>query len=234
MSGQYYHKIASYNDDVRTATFPRLINQDWNTDNVNFRVTFRPKVPNCVGTLALITRYDFIRTTIDGRWQVFPDGEPLDQLQTGVITKHVITESINWSPLARLYFQADIAYVLDQTDTPASSINLIPNTSPTVVNFRNDYYTLTGAAGYILNDKTEVHADYTFYRADDYFNNSAVSLPYGMGASEHTASVSMSRDITKNVRLLLKYTYYNYTDTTIGGHNNYQAHSIFSSLLFRF
>ena len=95
-----------------------------------------------------------------------------------------------------------------------------------MVNFRNDYYTLTAAAGYILNDKTEVHADYTFYRADDYFNNSGVGLPYGMGASEHTASVSMSRDLTKSVRLLLKYTYYNYTDTTIGGRNNYQAHSI--------
>ena len=145
LSGQYYHKIASYNDDIRTASFPRLINQDWNTDDVNFRVTFRPKIPACLGTLALITRYDFVRTTIDGRWEVFSDGEPLDELQTGVINKHVITESINWNPLARFYLQADVSYVLDQTDTPASSINLIPNTSPTVVNFRNDYYTLTAS-----------------------------------------------------------------------------------------
>ena len=234
LSAQYYHKIASYGDDIRTASFPRLIDQDWNTDDVNVRMTFRPKIPTYLGTLSLVTRYDFVRTAIDGQWEIFSDGELLDEQQTGVITKHVITESINWSPLARLYLQTDISYVLDQTDTPASSINLIPNTSPTVVNFRNDYWTVTAAAGYILDDKTDLHAEYTFYRANDYFNNSGVGLPYGMGASEHTASASMSRHLTKQVRLLLSYTYYNYTDATIGGHNNYQAHSIFSSLLFRF
>jgi hypothetical protein len=234
LSAQYYHKIASYGDDITTASFPRLIDQDWNTDDVNVRMTFRPKIPPYLGTLSLVTRYDFVRMTIDGRWEIFSDGELLDEQQTGVITKHVITESINWSPLARLYLQTDISYVLDETDTPASSINLMPNTSPTVVNFRNDYWTLTADAGYVLDDKTDLHAGYTFYRANDYFNNSGVGLPYGMGASEHTASVSMSRQLTKQVRLLLKYTYFNYTDATIGGHNNYEAHSIFSSLLFRF
>ncbi len=33
---------------------------------------------------------------------------------------------------------------------------------------------------------------------------------------------------------LLSYTYFDYTDETSGGHNNYRAHSIFSSLQFRF
>ena len=45
---------------------------------------------------------------------------------------------------------------------------------------------------------------------------------------------TLTRQLTKQVRLLLKYTYFNYTDQTSGGHNNYQAHSIFSSLQFRF
>jgi hypothetical protein len=234
VSGQYYHKIASYGDDIISASFPRLIDQDWNTDDVNVRITFRPKIPTCLGTLSLVTRYDFVRTTIDGRWEIFSDGELLDEQQTGVITKHVISESINWSPLARFYLQTDISYVLDQTDTPASGINLIPNTSPTVLDFKNDYWTLTAATGYILDDKTDLHAEYTFYRANDYFNNSSVGLPYGMSASEHTASASLSRQLRKNVRLLLKYTYYNYTDETFGGHNNYEGHSIFSSLQFRF
>jgi hypothetical protein len=40
-SGQYYHKIASYGDDITTASFPRLINQDWNTDDVNVRMIAR-------------------------------------------------------------------------------------------------------------------------------------------------------------------------------------------------
>ena len=37
-----------------------------------------------------------------------------------------------------------------------------------------------------------------------------------------------------NMRLMLKYGYFNYRDVTSGGHNNYQAHSLFSSLQIRF
>jgi hypothetical protein len=234
LSGQYYHKIASYNEDIATASFPRLINQDWNTDDVNVRITFRPKIPTCLGTLALVTRYDFDRTSIDGQWEVFSDGELLAELQTGVITKHVITESINWSPLARFYLQANCSYTFNQTDTPASSINLVPQTSPTVVNFRNDYWTVTSGAGYIIDDKTDFYADYSFYCANDHFKNAVVAVPYGMGATEHTVSATITRQLTKNMRLLMKYGYFNYRDSTFGGHNNYDAHLLFSSLQIRF
>lgn len=234
LSGQYYHKIESYNGDVITAQFPRLINQDWNTDDLNVRITFRPKIPTWLGALSLVTRYDFEQTSIDGQWEVFSDGELLAELQTGEIKKHVITESINWNPLARFYLQANVSYTLNQTDTPANNIDLVPNTSPTVVNFRNDYWTATTGVGYIINDKTDFYGDFSFYCANDYFKNPAVAVPYGMGATEYTASASITRQLTKNTRLLLRYGYYNYRDVTSGGHNNYQAHSLYSGLQLRF
>jgi hypothetical protein len=233
LSAQYYHQIASYdNDDLFNSQDQRLIGQDWNTDDANVRITFRPAVPKALGTLSFVTRYDFMRTEIDAQWAT--DGVPSGAGQTGITTKHMISEAINWNPLARLYLQADVSYVLNQTDTPASQINLIPNTSPTVVDFRNDYWMVTVGGGYIINDKTDLHAQYTFYRANDYFKNSAVAVPYGMGATEHTASATLTRQLTKQVRLLLSYTYFDYTDETLGGHDNYRAHSIFSSLQFRF
>jgi len=101
------------------------------------------------------------------------------------------------------------------------------------VNFRNDYWTVSTGAGYLIDDKTDFHVDYSFYRANDYFNNSGVAVPYGMGATEHTVG-AISRQLTKRIRLSLKYTYFNYVDETFGGHNNFEAHSIFSSLQFRF
>jgi hypothetical protein len=234
LSGQYYHKIASYDEDIITASFPRLINQDWNTDDFNVRITFRPKVPACLGTLALVTRYDFQHIAIDGQWEVFSDGELLAELQTGEIKRHVITESINWNPLARFYLQANVSYTLNQTDTPANNIELVPGGGATVVNFRNDYWTVTSGAGYIIDDKTDFYTDFSFYCANDHFNNAAVAVPYGMGATEYTASATITRQLTKQMRLLLKYGYFNYRDSTFGGHNNYEAHSIYSSLQFRF
>lgn len=234
LSGQYYHKIASYSNDIITAQFPRLIDQDWNVDDLNVRITFRPKIPARLGALSLITRYDFVHTSIDGQWEVFSDGELLAELQTGEIKKHVVTESINWNPLARFYLQANVSYTLNQTDTPASSINLDPQTSPTVVNFRNDYWTVTSGFGYIIDDKTEFYADYSFYRANDYFKNAVVAVPYGSGATEHAAAATITRQLNKNMRLLLKYGYFDYSDVLSGGHNNYRAHSLYSGLQVRF
>jgi hypothetical protein len=234
LSGQYYHKISSYSEDIITAQFPRLIDQDWNVDDFNVRITYRPKIPACLGTLALVTRYDFVHTSIDGQWAVFSDGELLAELESGEIKQHVITESINWNPLARFYLQANVSYTLNQTDTPANNIDLAPQTSPTVTNFRNDYWTITSSFGYIIDDKTDFYADYSFYCANDHFKNAVVAVPYGLGGTEHAASGTLTRQLTKNMRLLLRYSYFNYRDETSGGHNNYRAHSLYSGLQVRF
>lgn len=234
LAGQYYHRIASYSEDIITAQFPRLINQDWNIDDFNIRITFRPKIPASLGTLAMVTRYDFVHTTIDGQWEVFSDGELLNEEQTGVIKKHVISEALTWNPLARFYLQANFSYVLNQTDTPANNIELVPNAGATVVNFRNDYWTVTSGIGYIINDKTNFYSDFSFYCANDHFKNATVAVPYGLGATEYTASATLTRQLTKQTRLLLRYGYFNYRDVTSGGHNNYRAHSLYSSLQVQF
>jgi len=234
LSAQYYHKIASYDNDINSAIHQRLVGQDWNTDDLNVRITCRPKIPACLGTLALVTRYDFVHTTIDSQWAVFSEGEFLNEEESGVIKQHVISESLTWNPLARFYLQANLSYVLNQTDTPANNIDLVPNTSPTVVNFRNDYWTVTSGIGYLIDDKTDFYGDFSFYCANDYFKNPAVAVPYGLGATEYTASATITRQLTKQMRLLLRYGYYNYRDVTSGGHNNYQAHSLYSGLQVRF
>jgi hypothetical protein len=82
-----------------------------------------------MGTLALVTRYDFVHTSIDGQWEVFSDGELLAELQTGEIKKHVISESLTWNPLARFYLQ-EIFPRFQPNRYASSSINLDPQTSP--------------------------------------------------------------------------------------------------------
>jgi hypothetical protein len=232
LAGQYFHRIASYDEDIITADFPRLVSQDWNVDDFNIRMTFRPKIPACMGSMSLVTRYDFVHTSIDGQW--YFDGDTFAEQQTGEIKKHVISESLTWNPLARFFLQANFSYVFNQTDTPANNIEFIPNEGPTVVNFRNDYWTVTSGIGYIIDDKTDFYADYYFYCANDYYKNAFVAVPYGEGATEHAVTATVTRRLTKNTRLLFKYGYYNYRDVTSGGHNNYQAHSLFSSLQVRF
>ena len=102
-AGQYFHRIASYDENILSAQFPRLINQDWNVDDFNIRMTFRPKLPACMGTLALVTRYDFVHTSIDSQWGIFPQDDFLAELQSGEIKKHVISEVAELESSAALF-----------------------------------------------------------------------------------------------------------------------------------
>lgn len=234
-SGEYYYKAAEYDNHFENdfGGGQRLQNQDWSTNDFNIRMTYRPNIPAPLGTLSATTRYDYMQTLISGMWSLDGLGTRLDEEHTALITSHVIGETLTWSPLARLYLQGTLSYVLDETKTPASNI-IITSNEPTVLNFQNDYWTVTGGAGFIIDNKTDFHADYMYYRANDYVNNILASLPYGEGVKEHTVSASVSRQLTPNIRLMFRYAFFHYTDETYGGHNDYNAHSFFSSLQYRF
>jgi hypothetical protein len=88
--------------------------------------------------------------------------------------------------------------------------------------------------GWAVDDKTDLHADYNYYSADNYEGTSIVGMPYGMGATQQSVGASVSREIMRNVRVKLQYGYFRYRDDTSGGHNNYDAHTVFSSLQFHF
>src|SRR5262249_25575253 len=149
---------------------------------------------------------------------------------SGLITNHVISESATWNPCARFYLQAIGSYVLNQTETPASKINLIatgatPYNSPTIVDFRNDYCTVGGAPGFVVDEFTGLSAVYTSSCANDPFKNTRVGMPYGLGAREPTVSAPAARQFTKQIRLTLHNRFLDYRESIFGGHNNYVAHS---------
>lgn len=229
--GQYYHKIRANDYDHRTDStenappsgnrYPAfLTGQDFETDDANFRVTWRP-----LSSLSFITRYDYQLSTIDS------SAPSLATVEAAEMTSHIISESVSWSPLARLYLQGSINYVWDKTDSPAATATGSTNL---VLNSKNNYWNASFNTGYALNDKTDLQAQYAYYRADDYEDNSRYSQPYGAGAEEHGVTAAIIRRIRANLIWTIKYGFFNNRDETSGGHNNYDAHLVYSSLRYRF
>ncbi len=231
MAWQYYHKMRNNDYDhsnvVRPAAvlpkdYPGFINEnDFDTDDVNFRITLRP-----LNNLTFVSRYDFQLSTIDVQDASLP------QIQSARTTTHIFGESVTWNPLARLYLQGTISYILDKTETPADGLtgaqaNLVDPS-------RNDYWNASVTAGYALDDKTDLQTSYFYYRSDDSYDNSAVSVPYGASAQEHGVTVGLIRRISPRVRWTLKYGFFNNRDYASGGNNNYDAHLIYSSVQYRF
>jgi hypothetical protein len=230
---EYYHKERwnDYNNlvdstpnvliNLPTSVYPAfLAAQDWRTDDANFRVTWRPR-PN----LTLVGRYDFQFSTIDTK----PDPTSgLSKAQTAEMTSHIVSGTISWTPIQRLYLQTGVNWVLDQTETPAEDV------TQAIQMAKNDYWSANASIGYALNDKTDLQLQYFYYRADDRQDNSAFGLPYGADAQEHAVTVSMIRKISERIRLTLKYGYFDGRDWSSGNHLDYQAHLIYSSLHYRF
>jgi hypothetical protein len=194
-----------------------LTMRDLATHDGNVRMTWRP-----AHNLSLVTRYEYqwstVNTTVAGQ----------DEVESSQMTSHIFAQNVNWTPWSRLYLQAGFNLVASETKTPASDY------TQAILNAQNNYWTLTFNSGFVLDNKTDLNLGYAYCRADNYEDNSAVGLPYGVGASEHGINATVVRRLTEKLRLTLRYGYYVYNDETSGGHNDYDAHVVYSGLQYRF
>ena len=173
-----------------------------------------------------MTRYDYQVATVDAR------GDNLSTVESGTTTAHIISQNLTWVPWSRLLLQGSFSYALDSTTTPASS--LTGAAAGLVSAARNDYWQATATVTFVVDDQTDLLANYFYYRANNFINNSGVSMPYGTSANDHTVNVGLTRSFTKNVRGSLSYGYFRHRDETSGGRDNYDAHFIFSTITYRF
>jgi hypothetical protein len=228
LGAEYYRKIRENDyDHLRDSTpnGPDSINrlpaylraQEFTTDDVNCRVTWRPRA-----NLTLVGRYDLQLSEVETR----ADGRP--QLESADLTSHIGSGSVSWVPWARLYLQGTLSYVYDRTETPAAAL------VPAVQNAENDYWTAQVTAGLACDDRTDLELQYVYYRADNYADNSEFGQPYGAGAEEHGISAGLVRRLSARVQLALRYGFYTSRDALAGGQRDYDAHLIYSTLRYRF
>lgn len=231
-AAQFYHKDRDndydHKEDPTTPPtvppppqgyYPAFIEgQRFTTEDANFRVTLRP-----INNVTLVTRYDFQYTTIHSDMQLLPE------VESGRDTAHIITESITWMPINRMYVQVGGSYTLDQMFSPAN------NVLPRVQVSKNNYYTADASVGYALTEKTDLTVNYAYYLADNYDPGIfAVGLPFGASLEEHTIGGSVTHRFSKRMQLTTRYVFMTSNDSTSGGNNNFDAHLISATLRYRF
>lgn len=205
-SGQYYYKVSDYDYALRSAIH-----------DMNFQVHWRPHP-----TVSFVGRYDYQIANFHG----FQDGE------TGETTAHILSGTVNWTPLNWLYAQIGASYSFENTfTTPAATSAGATNVVP---NLNNGYLTANAMLGFALDRKTDLTLGYTFYKADNYVDNSKWSVPFGAADEQHTVSATLSRQLTKQLRGSLKYGYFWNHDAASGGNNDYAAHLIYATIQCRF
>jgi len=228
LAGQYYHKIHNYDYDHNVDSTPNngvnrypayLTRQDFTTDDFNARVTWRP-----VNAVTLVSRYDFQLSTVDTQ----ADG--LSELESADLTSHIFSESVTWSPLHWLYLQGGLNYVLNEMETPASN-DATPD--GLVQDSENNYWIGTFTAGVALNQKTDLQGSYFYSRADNYQDNSTISVPYGAGYEEHGVTATLTRELRRGLIATLSYGWFKTRDQATAGFTDFESHLVYSSLVYR-
>jgi len=159
-------------------------------------------------------------------------GIALNEIESAEATAHIFSQSASWSPLPRWNLQGSVSYAFQRTESPASE--LTGAAANLVQNAENDYFTANVLTGYALSQATDVQAQYSYYRADNYVDNSRYSVPYGAEAEQHGVTVALINRLRKNILWKIQYGFFAGHDQTSGGHNDFQAHLVYSSwqLLF--
>ena len=209
------------NDPLSLNRYPAYLTmQGFETYDGNVRVSIKPRQ-----NVTLVSRYEFQYSTV----LTTPDAvSGLIGVESSKMTSHIFGQNITWVPWSRLSLQVGGNLVVSDTRTPMSDF------TEAVLRSENNYWTVNCNAGFVVDDRTDLNVGYFFYQSDDFNNNALAAVPYGVAQTENGVTATMSRRLSKNVRLNLRYGYDHFDDISSGGHNSYQAHLVYSSLQYRF
>lgn len=222
-SSEYYYRlrINDYNA-TRDSTpagsqdrYPAFItNQDFSTHDFNLRMTWRPATQ-----VSLVTRYDLQYSEVQSGFMAIPQG------RSARATAHIVSQSVTWTPIPRLYAIASANLTYDQLATPAAAF---------VLNSDNNYLTGNLSAGYALGKATDVLLEYDHYRARDFSNNSSLSLPYGADQTTQSTAVTWIYRQSSHLIYTVKYAYATNRDRTSGNRNDFRAHVVYAKVQYKF
>lgn len=224
-SAQYNYrlKVANYahrSDNTSNAAnsqnrYPAfIIDQDIESNDGNVRLSWRP-----MAMLSFDTRYAYQESTLTSTM----DGLP--EIQNGRLRRHVFTQSATWNPTARLYLTGAVNFTYDQLAVPPHRLTF---------NSDNNYVTASLAAGYALGKITDVFLQADHYRADNYTDNPAVTLPFNAGQTTQSAFLTWVRRQNEHLIYTVKYGYATNRDGTFGGLNDFNAHLAYAKVQYKF
>lgn len=234
--GQAYYKFYRneyevVRDSIATSSdrYPSFIREtNVTTRDMNLRAMIK-LAPN----FSAVTRAEIRGTEIESAGQ----GTPL--IESANYDTTILSQTLSWSPAARLFLQGSVSYVQDEVTTPAN--DLVDPAPPSTVKLKdtvqvsqNDYWTFDVGGTFIVSEKTDLNGTFIYYLADNFSPNYAVSVPYGAGLEEYGFEVSLTHRFAENLIWTVQYGLYDASDETSGKQNDYTAQAISTKLQYRY
>jgi len=146
-----------------------------------------------------------------------------------------ISETVNWTPTARLYFQGNLNMVYNyiQTAYPVVVVSATTNVPTPIQNANNNYISSSALCGFVLDKRTDAQIECYWQQADNY--NPQISTggqPYGAGFQETSVTAGLKHKFSDRLLADGKIGYLRKTDDTTGGFTNYHGPLAYVALTY--
>ncbi len=145
---------------------------------------------------------------------------------SGVYRANTYGVSASVNPSQRWYFSGAFIYSDSRTVTGHNDV-------PTVAPYRGGTYSVIASANFAVNSRTSLLGSYSFSRSDYGQNNVQSGLPLGLDYAQHRLTTGVKRKLTKNLTAELRYSFFNYEESSSRGFNDFVAHGIFATFTAR-
>lgn len=218
-SGNMEETITRYtNGTVAVEEGVYMTDQKLRTDEFCAKLSIKPHAK-----LNVSFKYQFVTTKIQTQFE-----DPAAANESGDYQSSIYSVSATVTPINQLYLSGMFSYQDTRTIGQA-------NGAPMVAIYHGDVISVTAAAGYAFDKKTDVQVDYTYSSAHNGQSSIALAgLPLGTDYERHGVTVALTRQIRDNIALRLRYGYYDLKDDAVAGNNDYSAHLLSGSCTIRF
>lgn len=200
-----------------------ILARDVTSDQVETKLVLRPAswLKTSLSYRIVATDFDTVTEAVE----VSSAGTPLagGRLFAGNYDAHVYGVSATLTPWRRLYWT---------TSFSVSQTRLVTgvNNGAEVVPFNGDVFNVLSTANYVLSTSTDLHATYSFSRADYGQANEAAGLPLGIEYDRHGVLTGFTRRFKHKLAATLQYGFFRYDEPTAGRAADYTAHAVFATL----
>ncbi len=157
---------------------------------------------------------------------VGPDATPGGRLYAGRYLSHTVSGNFTLTPVRRVYFGGTVSYQHTETTTA-------DNGSLAVAPYRGDLCSLLANVTCLLDQKTDLTANYLFSQARYGQHNVEGGLPLGLDYDRHGVRVGITRQLSKSTTARLQYGHFAYDEPSSGHLRDYTAHQILAVLSVR-
>jgi len=134
--------------------------------------------------------------------------------------------NVTITPWRRWFFSGAVSYQQSRTWTADQAGAL-------VVPYRGDTYSALASSTFVLSQRTDLLASYAFSRARFAQHNAASGLPLGFDYDSHGLQFGVTHRFHTNLTASVQYGFFDYSEPTARGFNDYTAHMLFAMLSVR-